>query len=439
MKRRLQGLAFVVVLLAMAGLAVGSYAGAFSDDVPVTLKVDRVGTQLVPRADVKVRGLNVGTVRSVSTDGSGATVQLALDRDKIAQIPRGVSARLIPKTLFGERYVSLVPPNGAAGPPLAAGDVIPEDRSEAAREIERVLDGLLPLLQAVPPQDLATTLGALSQALSGRGEDLGKTLVQLQKLTGGLRPAVPDLQEDITQLADFAGNLNQAAPDLLDALDDFSVTSRTIVEQRQQLNDLLTGVTHAADDLRGFLVANRENLIGLAASSRPTLESLARYAPEFPCLFGQLAGLVPRVDEAFGVGTDEPGLHVTLEIVNNNGKYVPDRDEPRYLDDRGPRCYPILPLGPQRPPGGPFKDGSKPPPPPAGSPTGSAADFGAIPTSFSDGPAGYTGMGLPNSPGEQQVVAELTAARDGSSPAAVPSWSSMLVGPLYRGAEVTLT
>ena len=86
-----------------------------------------------------------------------------------------------------------------------------------------------------------------------------------------------------------------------------------------------------------------------------------------------------------------------------------------------------------------MKDGSKATPPPAGSPKGSAEDFGAIPTAFSGGPAGYTGMGLPNSPGEQQVVAELTAARDGSSPAAVPSWSSMLVGPLYRGTEVTLT
>jgi hypothetical protein len=48
-------------------------------------------------------------------------------------------------------------------------------------------------------------------------------------------------------------------------------------------------------------------------------------------------------------------------------------------------------------------------------------------------------MGLPNSPGEQQIVAELTAARDGSAPAAVPGWSSMLVGPLYRGTEVALT
>jgi phospholipid/cholesterol/gamma-HCH transport system substrate-binding protein len=442
-KRRLQGLAFVVVLLAMAGLAVGAYAGFFSDAVPVTLKVDRVGTQLAPRADVKVRGLNVGTVRSVSTDGTGATVQIALDRDKIALIPRSVSARLIPKTLFGERYVSLVPPSGPPGPSLAAGDVIPEDRSAAAREVERVLDGLLPLLQAVEPQDLATTLGALSQALSGRGEDLGKTLVQLQQLTGGLRPAVPDLQEDITQLADFAANANEAAPDLLDALEDFSVTSRTVVEQRQQLNDLLTGVTEASDDLKAFLVENRGNIIGLASSSRPTLESLARYAPEFPCLFGQLAGLVPRIDKAFGVGTDRPGLRITLEIVANKGKYVPDQDEPRYRDDRGPRCYPIQDLGPQQLPDGPFKDGSKPAPPPVGTPMGDpedfgAEDFGTAPASYS-GPTGYTGMGVPNSPGEQQIVAELTAARDGTSPSAVPSWSSMLVGPLYRGAEVALT
>jgi len=210
------------------------------------------------------------------------------------------------------------------------------------------------------------------------------------------------------------------------------------VEQRQQLNDLLTGVTEASDDLKAFLVENRGNIIGLASSSRPTLESLARYAPEFPCLFGQLAGLVPRIDKAFGVGTDRPGLRITLEIVANRGKYVPDQDEPRYLDDRGPRCYPILPLGPEHPPGGPFKDGSEPTAAPVGMPTGSAEDFGAIPASF-PGPAGYTGMGLPNSPGEQQVVAELTAARDGTSPSAVPSWSSMLVGPLYRGAEVALT
>jgi phospholipid/cholesterol/gamma-HCH transport system substrate-binding protein len=429
MKRRLQGLLFVVVLLVLAGLAVGRYAGAFDDAVPVTLQVERAGNQLAERADVKVRGLNVGKVESVSTGGNGATVELSIDRDKVELIPANVSARLIPKTLFGERYVSLVLPDGPRAQPLAAGDVIPMDRSESARELERVLDGLLPLLTAVEPQDLATTLGALSQALEGRGENLGQTLVRLQELTSGLRPAIPDLQEDITQLADFAHNLDKAAPDLLDALEDFTVTSRTVVEQRAQLRELLTSVTGASDDLRAFLDANGENIIALADSSRPTLETLARYSPEFPCLLDQLAGLVPRLDEAFGAGSDNPGLRVTLEIIKSQGKYEPNEDEPRYLDDRGPRCYPIEIPGPEHPEGGPFKDGTE-------RETSSSvlplpAGFGAIPASAD--------MGVANSPGERQVVAELLALQQGTSPEAVPAWSTMLVGPLYRGTEVTVT
>ncbi|GAA0933857.1 MCE family protein [Pseudonocardia zijingensis] len=435
MKRRLQGLLFVVVLLALVGLSVGSYTGAFDRGVPVTLQVDRVGNQLAEKADVKVRGLDVGKVTSVSTDGGAATVEMLIDRDKVDLIPANVSARLIPKTLFGERYVSLVLPEGSRAQPLSAGDVIPIDRSESARELERVLDGLLPLLTAVEPQELATTLGAMSQALEGRGENLGQTLVQLQELTSGLRPAVPDLQEDITQLAEFAGNVNEAAPDLLDALEDFTVTSRTVVEQRAQLRELLTSVTAASDDLRGFLDANGENIISLADSARPTLETLARYAPEFPCLFNQLAGLVPRLDEAFGAGSDRPGLHATIEIVASQGKYLPNQDEPRYLDDRGPRCYPILMPGPDQPPDGPFEDGTEPHAnPPASTPMGSAEEFGAVPASY-----GGADMGVPNSPGERQVVNELLALQQGTSPDAVPAWSTMLVGPLYRGNEVTVT
>jgi phospholipid/cholesterol/gamma-HCH transport system substrate-binding protein len=432
MKRRLQGLLFVVVLLALAGLAVGRYAGVFDGGVPVTLRVDRVGNQLAERADVKVRGLDVGRVTSVATDGDAATVELSIDPDKAELIPANVSARLIPKTLFGERYVSLVMPDGPRSQPLAAGDVIPMDRSESARELERVLDGLLPLLTAVEPQDLNTTLSAMSMALAGRGEDLGQTLVQLQELTSGLRPAIPDLQEDITQLADFAANADKAAPDLLDALEDFTVTSRTVVEQRAQLRELLTSVTAASDDLRAFLDANGENIIALADSSRPTLETLARYAPEFPCLFEQLAGLVPRLDEAFGAGTDQPGLHITLEIVASQGKYIPNQDEPEYLDDRGPRCYPIEIPGSEQPPDGPFKDGTKPNDNPSvGTQFGDPEDFGAVPAAFD--------MGVPNSPGERQVVGELLALQQGTSPEAVPAWSTMLVGPLYRGTEVTVT
>lgn len=462
-KKVVQGLAFLAVIALLIGLSIAKYVGAFQSGVPVTLKVDRVGNQLAERADVKIRGLIVGRVEEVSTEGAGATVSMSLDPDLIGQIPADVSARLLPKTLFGEKFVSLVPPVQAGAARLTAGDVIPEDRSQSAMEVERVLDDLLPLLQAVKPQDLSTTLGSLSQALAGRGEELGDTLVRLNTLTAGLNPSIPDLQEDITQLADFSQNLSDAAPDLLNALDDLTTTSRTIVEQRDELRDLYRSVTGASDDLRAFLDANGENLIQLSASSRPTLETLARYAPEFPCFFQQMNGLIPNVDQVFGKGTDQPGVHITLEIVANNGKYVPNQDEPEFSDDRGPRCYPIVDPGPQYPPDGPFRDGSVPPPAPVGTPRGDPEAFGADTFGTYDGtnswglirgggpreneptsgatPAAWRGvdMGVPNSPGEQQMVAELVSAQNGGSPQDVPQWGSVLVGPLYRGAEVTLT
>jgi phospholipid/cholesterol/gamma-HCH transport system substrate-binding protein len=418
--KAVRGLAFLGVLVFLAGLAVAQYAGAFRAGVPVTLKVDRVGTQLDPKADVKVRGLVVGSVTAISTDGDGATVALSLDPALVDQIPADVTARLLPKTLFGQKFVSLVPPAAPGPRRIAPGAVIGEDRSRSAQEVERVLDDLLPLLQAVRPQDLATTLGALSQGLQGRGTQLGQTLVGLNTLVEGVNPAVPDLKADITEVADFSDHLSDSAPALLDALADLTVTSRTIVDERDGFRALFGSVTGASDDLRGFLDANGDDLIGLAASSRPTLATLARYSPEFPCLFGQLVDLIPPIDAAFGKGTAEPGLHVTLEVVTNRGKYVPG-EEPQYADDRGPRCYPILPLGPQYPPGGPIQDGSDPPP----------APVGFIPSAYD--------MGVPNSPGERRVVAELVALHEGSAPAAVPAWSSMLVGPLYRGAEVAFT
>lgn len=428
-RRVLQGLAFVLVLVLLVALAIAKYTGFFRSGVPVTLKVDRAGTQLADRADVKVRGLIVGQVSSISTDGSGATIQMSIDPDKVELIPADVTARLLPKTLFGEKFVSLVPPARPSAARLHAGEVIGEDRSRSAMEVEQVLDDLLPLLQDVEPQQLATTLGALSQALQGRGTELGQTLVRLDTLLDGINPSLPDLKADISQLADFSQNLSDAAPDLLNALNDFTVTSRTIVEKRDGLAQLFSSLTGASDDLRGFLDANGDTLISLASSSRPTLKTLARYAPEYPCLFGQLADLIPRVDQAMGKGTNEPGVHITLEITPNRGKYVPG-EEPRYADDRGPRCYPVLPFGPQQPPDGKLRDGTKQTPPAIGQPGPEFSGFGMIPSSYA--------MGLPNSPGERQVVRELVAVQSGEPPNAVPAWSSLLVGPLYRGSEVTL-
>lgn len=418
-RRRLQGLGFLVVVLALIALSIAKYSGAFRAGVPVTLQADHTGLQLERQADVKVRGLIVGEVTDVSSSGDVATVQLLLQPDKVALIPANTQARLLPKTLFGEKYVALVPPARPAARPLAGGDVITQDRTRTARELEAALDDLLPLLQQVRPDELAGTLGAVSGALAGRGQRLGDTLAAQQQLVSGLNTALPELQEDISAAADLADTYTAAAPDLAGALADLSTVSRTAAQQRQNLAVLFGSVTRASDDLRGFLAANRDNVIALAADSRPTLQSLARYAPEYPCLLGQLAELAPKVNRAMGVGTGEPGLHVVLEVSADRGKYLPGVDEPRYEEDRGPRCYPVTPGQnfPQYPPDGPLRDGSTAPP---------AAGSGPVLS------------GLPNSPAEQRFIAAVLGAASGRPAAEIPPWSSYLVGPLLRGAEVTV-
>ena len=121
--RRSAGLAFLLVLALLVGLAVAAFQQRFTPVVPVTLLTDSIGNQLQARSDVKIRGLIVGEVRSVSTSGQGARIELALQPAAARNIPADVSARLLPKTLFGERYVELVLPPTPRRPPRRSAAV----------------------------------------------------------------------------------------------------------------------------------------------------------------------------------------------------------------------------------------------------------------------------------------------------------------------------
>lgn len=424
LRRRVLGIAFLLVLALLAGLAVAVYRKAFVRSVPVTLHADHVGSQLTPAADVKLRGIVVGEVRSIESTGDGARVRLALKPEAVPLIPANVEARLLPKTLFGERYVALVVPPRAAGRPIRAGEVIGQDRSATAIELEQVFADVLPLLRTLQPAKLAATLTALAQALRGRGDRVGANLTALGDYVRRLNPQLPALAEDIRGVADVAGVYAAAAPDLLGVLGDLTVTSRTIAGQRAALDAVLRQTTTAADETRGLLADNGEHLIRLAATSRPVLAVLARYAPEYPCFLAGLTAFTPRAEQIFAGGA----LHITLEAVRDRGKYVPS-DRPAYLADSGPNCaglpHPQVPF-PQRH----VPDGS------AARGTGS---LDALPSFGGAGPNGFTAdLGYAGGPAERRLLGALLAPSLHTSPEQVPDIGPLLFGPLARGSVVTL-
>ncbi|MFW6694514.1 MCE family protein [Streptomyces sp. MAR4 CNX-425] len=417
--RRLAGLVFLLVLALLVWLSVAVYHKEFTDTATVTVETGSVGNEMHPYAEVKMRGVVVGEVREISAEDGGRTAKLtiALKPGELDRIPADVSARMLPTTLFGERYVALVPPESPAPEPLEAGSVIPQDLSENAIELEQVLDNVLPLLTAVKPDKLSATLTAMADALDGRGEKLGDTLVELDAHLKKLNPHLPTLNRDIRELVEFGHLYADAAPDLVDALRDATTTSGTLAAKRADLGILYGTTTVTAQDLDTFLRQNEENIIRLSAHGRPTVEKLAEYAPSFPCTLRTLADFVPVMDKALGKGTGKPGLHVEVEVVPQRGKYVPGRDTPRFDAGGGPHCYGV---------------------PYTGQPSRSGTAGGGRPQSAKTLATDDDGLGLPNSQAENQLVNELLAAGDTTAAAGLPDWSSVLAGPVFRGTEVEL-
>jgi phospholipid/cholesterol/gamma-HCH transport system substrate-binding protein len=454
-RRRLQGLAFLVVLTLLLGLSVAQYQKAFSGAVEVTLKTDTIGNQLQEASDVKIRGVLVGEVRSVSADADGATISLAIDPDHLADIPGDVSARLLPKTLFGERFVSLVPPANPNGTTLAAGDVIGQDRSANAIELQKVVDDLLPLLQAVSPQDLSFTLGAVADALRGRGDRLGQNLASLGTYVGQVTTVLPQLQADISRIADVSDTYDSAAGDVLGLLDNLSVTSRTLVDQSEQLRRTFTVVDASAATATDFLTRNEASLISLASSSRPVLGLLAEYSPEYPCLLNGLARYKPMISEAFG-GDGDPALNlnITVQLPPRN-PYVPG-DQPAYVDRSGPSCGGLddidgiiagaqhgsyyCPEPPadgvhsaENPTNGPRCASSAPG---TATPATSGGTLGnSLPVALNDG---GTRGGLAGSTAELDFVRGLLGYQTGVGPADVSDLAASTLAPLLRGTQVVI-
>jgi phospholipid/cholesterol/gamma-HCH transport system substrate-binding protein len=418
--KRLLGIAFILLLVGATSLSVLSYRKAFTPVTWVTLRADHTGLQLNEGADVKLRGVLVGEVRQISADGQRATLRLALDPAQVNQIPATVTARLLPKTLFGERYVELQAPPGAAASPLRDGAVIEQDRSSSAIELEKVLDDVLPLLQAIQPDKLAAILGALATALEGRGDQLGQSLTRLDAYLGALNRQMPALQTDITKLADVVSNYDGALPDLLSILRNASVTMTTVAQQRDQLAAFLADATDFANSAHTFLQRYGDRIIQLGQVSAPMLALLAAYAPEYPCLLAGLVALQPNVEGVFASGQ----MHITLEITRDQGPYQAGRDAPVYGAKNGPNCrglpHPGVPA-----PAVPVDDGYD---------YGTNRSPAKLPVGFTPVSMGYAGTAQ-----EKALVLPLVAAATGTPVSRVPDSADLFWGPVLRGTVVNVT
>ena len=420
---RVLGVAFLAMSIFLVWGTYAIFTKKFVDYVPVSLHTSSIGLQLPALADVKIRGVIVGDVRAARSTGDGAGLDLAIDPDKASTIPANTTARIVPKTLFGEKYVALQVPSRPSSRGLRAGDVISE--SHVAIEVEKVLADFYPLLRTVQPAQLNYTLTAIANALEGRGEKIGQSLVTLDGYLKRENPQIPLLVADLRKLGAVSDTYRSVVPELADLLRNSVRTGDTFVEKEAKVQALFDDVASFSSTSRDFLEQNGDNIIRMSKQGQDQLPLFARYSPEYPCLLKGMVDWAPRMDSGFRGNT----LHINLETLPKQATGYSSADSPKYGAHNGPHCS-ALPTPPY--------SQARPGPQPAIHTVDDGVSGGHGKFRPRTAPGFDLTSGFAGTEAERSVVNAIAAPAMGVPADEVPDVASLLFGPLARGTEVSV-
>jgi phospholipid/cholesterol/gamma-HCH transport system substrate-binding protein len=334
------GWAAILLASALVAVALGLFRGSFTPTAPITVLSPRAGLVMNVDARVKMRGVEVGKVDSIEALPDGqAALHLAMDPAQLQLIPANVLIDIASTTVFGAKYVQLMPPADPSPQPLHAGAVL--DARHVTVEINTVFQQLTALLAKIEPDKLNETLGAIASALHGRGPKLGQALSDLDKFFATVDPSLPALRHDLAVAPAVLDAYADAAPDLIKTAANATRISQTILDEQQNLDALLLSAIGVADIGHNVLATNRQPLTDALAILVPTTDLTNEYHAALTCGLG---GIVPLQT---GPPSPVPGQVNTTSFVLGVERYRYPKDLPKVAATGGPQCtdLPNVPYG----------------------------------------------------------------------------------------------
>jgi phospholipid/cholesterol/gamma-HCH transport system substrate-binding protein len=290
--RPLAGLFTVAVISSIVVWCVLTFRGDLTRTVAITIVSPRAGLVMNPQAKVKLLGIQVGTVAAIEERPDGqAALQVAMNPGELRRIPANISANIASTTVFGNKFVELRLPADPSAQRLQSGQVL--DASRVTVEFNTLFEQLTSLLSAIEPGKLNATLTAISSTLSGRGREIGAAFSDLDALLRRLDPDLPALEHDLQVAPTVVNTYADAASDLTSIISNTTTISKTIVDQKQQLDALLISAAGLWDIGADVVGTNRAALTETLRLLVPTSDVLSRYQHSLYC---SLAGIWPIAD-----------------------------------------------------------------------------------------------------------------------------------------------
>jgi phospholipid/cholesterol/gamma-HCH transport system substrate-binding protein len=325
------GATTVFAIAGVFALAAMLFRGGLTTTVPVTVISDRAGLVMNPDAKVKLHDVAVGRVTAIDSLPDGqAALHLALEPSAVTQIPANVDVDITSSTVFGAKFVRLVPPAEPSGQRLQADQVLTADHVTV--EINTVFEQLTRVLAKIDPAKLSQTLGAIASAVDGRGAQFGQALTGLHQVLSEIEPSLGKLSHDIDATAAVTGAYADAAPDLMTAVNNADAFSHTVVDTQHDLDAFLVASTGLADIGNQVIGDNRQGITDVAHLLVPTTGLLARYHEQLGCALGALSvySKLPALPT--------PGIPTMVTLQLGIERYRYPQDLPKVAAKNGATC-----------------------------------------------------------------------------------------------------
>jgi phospholipid/cholesterol/gamma-HCH transport system substrate-binding protein len=269
---------------------------------------------LYPGADVRILGIKVGKVTSVTPVGRSVKVELRYDAKQ--KVPANAQAMIVNQSLVADRYVQLTPVY-KSGPVLADGITLPLTRTAVPVEIDEVSGSLNDLNKALGPQG-ANANGSLSRLLdvgaanlSGQGTNLRETIADTSRMLSTLSEDRGDVAATIEnlrqitevmvandqQIRQFNQHLGAVSTQLAGEKEELGAALRT-------LGPTLRNVTRFVKGNRAQLAANVRQLAQITSILVKDKKSLADFLTTGPTGLSNLGHAYDPISGTLGTRAD---------------------------------------------------------------------------------------------------------------------------------------
>jgi len=239
--------------------ATNKYSAVFSDV-----------SRLKPGQTVRVAGVRVGTVRSVSLrPDKKVVVKFDADRDVVLTNGTRVAIRYL--NLVGDRFLELVDGPGSTKV-LPVGSEIPLDRTSPALDLDLLLGGLKPVTQGLNPQDINTLSASIIQAFQGEGGNLASLLSKTSAFSNKLADNDQTVQELIENLNTVVGTVDKEGTKFSSAIDRIQRLVSGLSQDRDTIGTAIGALDQGTTSIADLLRRARAPLAG-------TVDQVNRLAP----------------------------------------------------------------------------------------------------------------------------------------------------------------